>query len=509
MSSVRSDVDLAALARPEAALKPPRRSKLRILVPTVLLLGFGALLASTLTDLFGTVHDATVVRPTRPNADQVRALGEGTIVVQASGWIEPDPFPTEVVALAEGVVEELHVQESDTVEADQVVATLIDDDARIVRDSAEAELAIRKAELAEAQARSTIAEERLEASLEVTEAVEVARAAHDGAVAAAARRAAAVVEGEARVRLAADELVVQEELRDAGASGPRQVELAEGALREAEGRLEGLRAEAALAAAEVEAAAARLTRAERDLELRFDDRLAVELARALVAHGEAEVRGAEATLEEAELRLARMEVRAPSGGVVLERLTVLGAVLAGADRGRAVCTLYDPSSLRVRIDVPQPDVEHLFVGQRVEVESESRRGRPYAGEVLRIVQRANLSKVTLEAQVRVLDGDALLRPEMLAQVRFFGRPIEPDSGGDADSTAVVLIPERLLEGEHVWVVGAGEVAERRQVAIGAAHGDLVEVHRGVNLTDKLIDEVFEGGRAALEEGDRLRIGGIQ
>jgi len=508
MSQVKSDVDLTALQRPEAALRPQRRSKLRILVPLVLLVGFAAVLTSTLTDLFATVHDVTVVRPTRPNAEQVAALGEGTVVVQASGWVEPDPFPVHVAALAEGVVEELYVQESDVVEEGQVIARLVDEDARIARDGVAAELAIRQAELAQATAQLTIAEERLEASIAVTEAVDAARATPAGARAAAARRAAAVVEGEARVRLAADEVVVQEELVQAGASGARQVELAEGALEEAEGRLEGLRAEVALAPAEVDRSAAGLVRAERDLELRFDDRLAVDLARAQVAHAVAEVRKAEATLEEAELRLSRMEVRAPAGGVVLERLTVPGMVLSVAVQGHAVCSLYDPASLRVRVDVPQPDVEHLFVGQRVEVDAESRRGRPYRGEVLRVVQQANLSKVTLEAQVLVLDGDELLRPEMLAQVRFYGRPTEGGEGA-TEAPEIVLAPSALVEAGHVWVVAAGGRAERRAVELGAEHGELVEVRAGLNLTDKLIEQVADGGRAALADGDRVRIGGAE
>ena len=179
MSQVKSDVDLTALQRPEAALRPQRRSKLRILVPLVLLVGFAAVLTSTLTDLFATVHDVTVVRPTRPNAEQVAALGEGTVVVQASGWVEPDPFPVHVAALAEGVVEELYVQESDVVEEGQVIARLVDEDARIARDGVAAELAIRQAELAQATAQLTIADERLEACARAAERVDALHASLD------------------------------------------------------------------------------------------------------------------------------------------------------------------------------------------------------------------------------------------------------------------------------------------------------------------------------------------
>ncbi len=125
------------------------------------------------------------------------------------------------------------------------------------------------------------------------------------------------------------------------------------------------------------------------------------------------------------------------------------------------------------------------------------------------MQKANLSKVTLEAQVRLLDPDELVRPEMLAQVRFFG-------GGDDGAEAVyeaagglageaLWIPERVHADGHVWVVDADGSAARRKVEIGrSAEGEL-EVLEGLNLTDKVVDS----GRQGLSEGARVRIGGTQ
>lgn len=503
MSQVQPDVDLSALARPEASLQPPKRSKLRIVVPLALLLGFAAVLASTLTDLFRSVHEVTVVRPVRPSAEQSASLGSAAVAVQASGWIEPDPFPLHVTALAGGIVEELLVQESDRVTAGQIVARLVDDEARIARDAAVAELGIREAELAQAVARRDIARERLDEALAVTEARDAARAAHGGAEAAASQRAAAVLEGESRVRLAEDELEVQRELERTGANGVRQVELAEGKLEEARARLAGLRAEAAVADARVLETDARRARTERDFELRFDDRLEVDVAEAGVSHAEAEVRKARATLEDAELRLARMEVRSPVDGVVLERLTLPGMVLSVSLAGHEVCSLFDPEQLRVRVDVPQPEVGRIFVGQRAEIECEARRRQPYEGEVIRVVQKANLSKVTLEVQVRILDPDGLARPEMLAQVRFFGSEGAAAGGSTAAAAeeSPVMIPARLVDAGAVWVVGPGARAERRPVELGATHGEQVEVLAGLNLTDKLVDS----GRASLLDGDRLRV----
>lgn len=508
MSQVRADVDLAQLARPGEpgqpgqpgqSVRPPRRRWRRYALPALILAAFAAVLATTLPELLRPTVEVSVVRPRRA-AEAETSAGTRAVVLQAAGWVEPDPFPIHVAALTAGVVEALLVQESDPVAAGDPVATLIDDDARIARDAAGAELAAARAEESAAEARARIAGERFEAALEVTEAEAAALADLESWKAAAALRRAAVAQGEARVALAEDELVVQRELEAAGASGPLQVELAEAALEEARALLAGLSAEAERAAAEARRAAAVHGRAAAERELRFDDRLELELARSGLARARAQVRRAEAALEEAELRLERTTIRSPADGVVLERLTFPGMVLSVETVGHAVCSLYDPSSLRVRVDVPQAELGRLSVGQRVELDASSRPGRPYSGEVIRIVQQADIQKVTLQAHVRLADGDVLLRPEMLVQARFFGTG-DPDATADAAGSGEVLIPARLVRDGAVWVVdGARAEAALRPVELGGRRGEWVVVTRGLNLTDKLIDE----GRAELEVGDRVR-----
>ncbi|MEM9378568.1 MAG: HlyD family efflux transporter periplasmic adaptor subunit [Planctomycetota bacterium] len=507
MTDARTDLDLASLSRQRTDLEPPRRSRLRVALPVGILGVFGAVLASSLGDLFARGVEVRVVTP-RPAPDGAAvAAPRDRVLVQAAGWIEPDPFLVHVAALAPGVVEEVLVQESDVVEPDQVVARLVDDDAQLAVDRTAAELAQRQAELADARVRSRIARERFDAALEVKEAAAVAAADAEGKAAEAEHRRAAVAGAEADVALAADEVVVQEELAAEGAAGTRQVELAEGALAVAKSRLAIVRADAALADADAAAARARHERAVEDVRLRFDDRLERDRAETGVASAEAAVRLAEARLAEARLALDRMLVRSPVGGVVLERLTVPGMVLDVRQTGHEVCSLYDPASLRVRVDVPQDDVDRLFVGQRAEVVTNARSGRPYAGEVIRLVQLADIQKVTLEAQVRIEDGDALLRPDMLAQVRFFGS----GSGGSGDpgsagggSGGVFLIPARLVEDGAVWVLDPTRgVAERREVELGAERGGEVEVLARLDATTKVLDP----GTATLEEGARVRVRG--
>ena len=491
MNVVKSDIDLEALARPQAAINPPKRSPLRWLIPTVILVGFAAVLATTLQDYFAPVVEVSVIRPRAAAAGEVSI---GQVVLQAAGWVEPDPFPIQVPTLAPGTVEEVLVEESDKVSAGDPVARLVDEDARIAQDEAQAVLEVRQAELVESGI--IIGRERLEEGIETQLAVATSEAILNGAKAAAEIQAAAEVEGTEQLKLAESTLRVQLDLEKAGATSPWQVENAQSAVVQARAKLNGLMAQSALAQASEAAAQAVHDRAASDVRLLFKDRL--DLARTRSKRASAEVQAAQARLREASLRVERMIVRAPVDGVVLARLAVPGMTLIG----ESVCTLYDPNSLRVRVDVPQANVAGLQIGQRVEVLSESRKGQPYQGEVLRVVQRADIQKVTLQVHVRVNDEDELLRPEMLVQARFFGTGDSDDSAGSSEASTLVLIPSRVLEGETVWVVdGATGLAAKRALTLGNVRGDRTEVLTGLNISDKVVDE----GRRQLEEGNRTKI----
>jgi HlyD family secretion protein len=499
VSEVRPDIDLAGLSRSAAQVPPPRRSPWRIVLPALILVAFLAVLVSSLQGLFRSSVAVSVVRP-RP------ASGGGTgaparVVLQAAGWVEPDPFPIQVSALTAGVVREVHVLEAARVARGDKVATLVDEDARLEVIAAEAALADAQAARDEARARANNAQRAFEVALDVTENEATARAELEGRRAEVLQREAAAASGVAGVRVARDELALQKELLSIGAVEQRVVDLAEARVAEAEGALEQLRAETSLARAGAEKALAQHTRAARDVELRLDDKLALETANAAFQGAEARVAASHALLDTARLRLARTVVTAPCDGVVLERLAMPGTALDPAGSA-LVCTLYDPKNLRVRVDVPQAEVFKLQAGGRAEILIEARAGRPYAGEISRIVDKADIQKVTLQVHVRIEDGDERLRPEMLAQARFLAQAA-PDAGAGTAAAQSVEIPAHVVDdGRSVWIVdGTRGTAKLRAVTLGARTGDWVEVSSGLDISDKVIDR----GRQGLAEGARVRI----
>ena len=499
-------VDIDALARERTApaeLRPPRRW-LRIALPALLVAVFAAVLASSLGDLFGGAREVAIVRPVPVASTGARAAA-GEILVQAAGWVEPEPLPMHVTSLADGVIEELLFLESDRVEAGQVLARLVDDDARLALAAAEGKLARTRGELAHREAELAAARESFDEALAPTEALAVAEAELEGARAAAERRAEAVAGGAARLAIETEELEVQRALHAEDAAGPRQVELAEARVEEARAALAGLEAEAELAQAQVPAAEARRARAARELDLRIEDRRRVAAAEADLAAAEGALAEAVAARDEAALRLERMEVRAPADGVILRRLATVGSHLA-ASSIHGLATMYDPTSLRVRVDVPQQELAGLAVGQTVHLECDARPGRPYEGEVIRLLHEADIQKVTVQAQVRVLDTDGLLVPEMLVQARFLAAEVDPGAADVGSTGSAVAIPASLLAGgDRVWVLDptTGRATARR-VKTGARRGDLVVIDEGLNLSDKLLDP---GGGEPLVEGERVKAKG--
>lgn len=508
MSKANRDVDLDALARPAAA--PParrrRRRLLGLLVPLVLLAGFLAVLASSAGDWLAGGLAVEVVRPAPASAGAARAL-PGAVAAQAAGWVEPDPFPVRASALVPGVVREVLVQESDAVGRGDVVALLVDEDAALALRIAEADVARSEAELAGREAELAAARESFDAALAVREALASAQAQLDGRNAEVVHREQAVVAAQARVSAAESEVVVQRFLEERGSAGPRAVELAEAELAAVRAAVAVERADLELARAEARAAEAARARAAGDLELRTEDTLRVRAAEAALAAARAALDRARCVRDTAELALERTRVRAPASGLVLQRLAVPGTELT-ADAA-AVATLYDPRSLRVRVDVPQGDVEALYTGQRVRIDADARPGRPYAGEVIRLVQRADIDKVTLQAHVRVADGDELLRPEMLVQARFLARsePSEVPAAGAEPASTALRVPARLVAGGAVWVLDpAGRSVERRAVEVAGEEGGDAVVVSGLNLTDKVVatelDRLRPGMRVSVRGKER-------
>jgi len=487
-------VDHQAAASPTAAgstvviARPKARWATRLLVPAAVLLATGGLLAYAARDALQPrleVYVAAAIPKesvaSAPPADTASSSPEtpadaplGPVAVQAPGWIEPAPYAVSVPALAEGVVREVLVLEGERIEAGQVIARFIDDDARLALRAADAVVAERDSDVARARAALATAESQVD--VERTAVLELR-----------------------------DEVTRKRDLVAAGG-------LSEGTFRRMEIRLGGLEAKVATA------------------------EKMVNEARAVLAQAESAHAAAHVLRDEAALRLARMEVRSPVAGVVLARLVEPGSRIsmgskggdgggaaAGASMMGAVLRVYDPAKLQVRVDVPLADSAKVSVGTRAVVSTEALPDQTFSGVVSRVVHEANIQRNTVQFKVALDAPSPVLKPEMLTRVKLHApagassarahgatRGSASGHGDAADMTLLVPTAAVSPQGEdkgQVWVVdssGASPVARRRDITTSPSTDEgFTAVTSGLRLTDRVV--LDPPAPPAIKDGTRLKV----
>lgn len=503
-----------------AAIPVPRRRWLtRVGVPAAVIVCTAALLATASGEALFPAPTVEVVRavgkPVKVRPGTATGGPVGTVVVQAPGWVEPDPYPIFVSALTNGVIKEVLVLEGEAVKAGQVVARLVDDDAQLALARAEAAAAARQAELAEAVARLEAARTDWENPVARDRQVAVMQAQLDQVQAELAQLPAVIAEQRA---ILAERLVVAERLeRFVRNNAATEVEAAEARYRvqAAEAALNAVIQREAILKAQAARFEAELAAAKRERELRVAEKLSLESATAAHERARAELARAEAELAEARLRLERMEVRAPVDGIVMARLVGPGdKVMLEADMPHSahVIHLYDPKKQQVRIDIPLADAAKVSVGQRAKVIVDVLPGREFDGVVTRVVPQADIQRNTLQVKVAIENPDPVIRPEMLARAKFLSMSTRQDEGeneGDGVTDLRPFIPEEVIVGRQddrgsVWVVSPdGTRAQKVQITLGTTRENgWIEVAEGLNPGDAVIVD----GRA-LKEGTRVRVAG--
>lgn len=422
------------------------------------------------------------------------------VIAQAPGWIEPDPFPLRVPALTEGTLVEVLVLEGDSVAQDQVVARMIDAEAKIAVQQALAELDRRQAIFDAAQAQWEHPVARVRAVAVGKAMVEETQSEENEVQAMALVESAKLAELEGhlkRVEQLPEGIVEQD-----------RVERTRFQVQAQRASVQALAARRSVVKAKLNRYEAERVAAEQEMELRIAEKQALAEAKAMLEE-------ARAALAQAKLRESRMEIRSPAAGVVMQRFASPGLrMMLTSDHPDAgyVAALYDPKKLQVRADVPLGDAAKIGVGQRTQVIVDVLPDRIFTGSVTRLVHQADIGKNTIQVKVALDDPVAQLKPEMLARVKFLAGASKEDGDGGRDtgpgstSALSIFVPQRVVQrdasGTAVWTVDARtSTARRKAISLGTITQDgWIETIAGLNPGDAVIVDP-----SALGEGDRVRI----
>jgi len=355
-----------------------------VVLPLVLLGGCGALVATKLRP-----------QPEKPRTAKV-ARGEVVVAVSETGTVEPVK-KVEVKSRVAGQLAELLVDEGDRVVKGQVLARLAVPEVEAQRDQIRAQLDAARARVEQAEISCALEAKTTESQIQQVEAS--VRAARSGLLEMTARKADAQRIYETRRRLHEEGYVSRDDVdsaKTAAETAAQQEQSARERLNEQEAAL----------------AAARARRAE------------CEVSRSRVEEARASLRQIRDSLTEIESRLADAVIEAPCSGLVIGRHIREGELITAVSyygAGAPIVTIGDLSTMLVKVNLNEVDVDKVRLELPVEITADALRGRSFTGRVTRIspasIRREGEASIVRFPTEITVEGDAGdLRPGMTADV---------------------------------------------------------------------------------------------
>jgi membrane fusion protein (multidrug efflux system) len=226
---------------------------------------------------------------------------------------------------------------------------------------------------------------------------------------------------------------------------------------------------------------------------------AVDLSKSNFISGQAKdeaennLKVAEAALQLAEAKLARMELRAPFSGMIGLRVVSVGDyVKEGAD----LVNLESIDVLKVDFRVPEIYLKQVQVGQSLAVTLDAIPGKTFDGKVFALNPLFDAAGRSIVIRAMVHNTDTSLRPGMFARVRLFTK----------EAKDAMVVPDTALvptgDEQFVYRVVDGK-ALRTKVEIGQRREGIVEVLQGLDPADTIVT----AGHLKIRDGTVVKIAG--
>jgi RND family efflux transporter MFP subunit len=266
-------------------------------------------------------------------------------------------------------------------------------------------------------------------------------------------------------------------------------------------------AEAAVSAARISDAEARLRLAELELQRQqqliaqdFTSQQAVdnavrdrEVAAASLLLAERQRDAAIAAQREAEVKLSYATIVAPIAGVVGSVSTQEGETVAAGLNAPTFVTVIDLRRLQVDAYVDEVDIGKVRSGQKAVFTVDAFPGREFAGEVAAIYPKAviqdNVVNYDVVIEISTPFG-GLLRPDMTASVTI----TLDERKGVLAVPAAAVVRER---GKTLVRVVRGDRSEAREITVGWKDGGWVEVVRGLTEGETVLLEASGNDKEAI------------
>jgi RND family efflux transporter MFP subunit len=191
---------------------------------------------------------------------------------------------------------------------------------------------------------------------------------------------------------------------------------------------------------------------------------------------------ADYNLQNAEIQLAKLDVRAPFDGII----TSLPYHTAGVkvDAGEEIAQIMDYRELYLEVDLPGKELGEIKVDQAVRVMSYAMPDDTLDGRVTQVSPALDPDSRSFKASIYIDNPDWLFRPGMFVKTEIVV----------ARKDSAVVVPKEIVlakrKGTVVFVVEKG-TARERLITTGLENPDVIEVLEGLKIDERLVVEGYE------------------
>lgn len=244
-----------------------------------------------------------------------------------------------------------------------------------------------------------------------------------------------------------------------------------------------------------------MTKSEYDAAKSQNDlyRAKMETARSQLAVIKAQIAAAEAGQAAATITRNDTVLRAPLGGLLLQRSVEVGELISP---GKSAFVLADTSSVKAQFGVPDLDVQSLKPGGTLSVTLDALPGKEFTGQITSISPSADQKTRLFEVEVTIRNPGGLLKVGMIASLTLAAAP-HTEAVAVVPLNAIVRSKDRPDE-YALFVIedqGGKPRGRLRSVMLGDAYGNRVAVKNGVSVGDRVITS--GGGR--LVDGEPVQV----
>lgn len=210
----------------------------------------------------------------------------------------------------------------------------------------------------------------------------------------------------------------------------------------------------------------------------------------------ANVKSAQANVEQLVATKGFQRLTAPFEGVVTARSTDVGALIsAGGSAGRELFAVSDVSRLRIYVQVPQTFSPQIRIGTTARLTVPEYRKESFNARVIATADAVTASSGSTLVQLLVDNPGGRLLPGGYTSVQF-DLPVQTD---------VLRLPASALvfddHGMRVATLDKNDHVQFKAISISRDFGDSVEIGSGLGASDRVIDTPPDG----LGDNDAVRV----